>query len=168
MFKNKTFKNNSKFFTSVFITGLFLMTTLISVGFAALNQNLNISGQIDYEKLDVWASNVSYDNTNTGVNCSTVQCMLDCLADDNLCSSSTPTPTPTPGGTATFSYNGNDYTFQVGTNWGQWTQSAYNTDGFEISGNYIIDYNSDRVADELGHAVHSYDPISAEEYYPYR
>lgn len=37
MFKNKTFKNNYQFYTTVFIAALLLMTSLISIGFGALN-----------------------------------------------------------------------------------------------------------------------------------
>ncbi len=43
-------KNNYKYFITLFITILCFITTLISVGFSALNQNLNISGDIDYEE----------------------------------------------------------------------------------------------------------------------
>ena len=39
---------NYKFFVTVFIAGLCILTTLISVGFGALNQNLNIAGDIEY------------------------------------------------------------------------------------------------------------------------
>ncbi len=85
MFKGSSLKKNAKFYTTVFLAGLVFLTTLTSVGFAALNQNLNIAGQLEYEKHEVWAENLSYDNTNTGVNCDTAQCMLDCLADESLC-----------------------------------------------------------------------------------
>ena len=85
MFKGSSLKKNAKFYTTVFLAGLVFLTTLTSVGFAALNQNLNIAGQLEYEKYEVWAENLSYDNTNTGVHCDTAQCMLDCLADDSLC-----------------------------------------------------------------------------------
>ena len=85
MFKGKTLKKNYKFYTTVFLAGLAFLTTLISVGFAALNQNLNIAGQLEYEKHEVWAENLGYDGSNTGVNCDTAQCMIDCLADDSLC-----------------------------------------------------------------------------------
>ena len=37
-----------KFYITVFITVLCFITTLISVGFGALNQNLNIAGDINY------------------------------------------------------------------------------------------------------------------------
>ena len=73
-------KKNYAVYTTIFIVGLFLITTFISIGFAALNQNLNVSGQIEYTKRNVTASNVSYDNSFSGVSCSTVQCMIDYLA----------------------------------------------------------------------------------------
>lgn len=41
-------KNKSKFFTTVFLTVLAALLLSISVGFSALNQNLNIAGEIDY------------------------------------------------------------------------------------------------------------------------
>ena len=85
MFRGRTLKKNAKFYTTVFIAGLVFLTTLTSVGFAALNQNLNIAGQLEYEKHEVWAENLGYDNTNTGVHCSTAQCMIDCLADESSC-----------------------------------------------------------------------------------
>lgn len=48
---------NYKFYVTLSLTILGLLTTLVSVGFAALNQNLNVSGDIDYEK----DSNLLYD-----------------------------------------------------------------------------------------------------------
>ena len=42
-------KKHYKLYITVFIAGLLFVTTLISVGFSALNQNLNISGDIEYE-----------------------------------------------------------------------------------------------------------------------
>ncbi len=41
-------KNNYNFFITLFITIQCFITTLISVGFGALNQNLNIAGDIEY------------------------------------------------------------------------------------------------------------------------
>ena len=42
-------RKHYKLCITIFIGGLFLLTTLISVGFSALNKNLNISSDIDYE-----------------------------------------------------------------------------------------------------------------------
>ena len=85
MFKGRTLKKNAKFYTTVFIAGLVFLTILTSVGFAALNQNLNIAGQLEYEKHEVWAENLGYDGSNSGVYCDTAQCMIDCLANEDLC-----------------------------------------------------------------------------------
>ena len=85
MFKGRSLRKNGKFYTTIFIAGLFILTTLISVGFAALNQNLNIAGQLEYEKHEVWAENLGYDGSNSGVYCDTAQCMIDCLANESLC-----------------------------------------------------------------------------------
>ena len=41
-------KKKTKKYISIFIGGLFLLTTLISVGFGALNNNLNISSDVEY------------------------------------------------------------------------------------------------------------------------
>ena len=41
-------KNNYKFYITVFISMLLCITTLTSVGFGALNQNLNIAGDVEY------------------------------------------------------------------------------------------------------------------------
>ena len=41
---------NYKFLITVIIAGLCTITTLISVGFGALNQNLNIAGDVKYSK----------------------------------------------------------------------------------------------------------------------
>ncbi len=43
-----SFKNNYKIYTTVIISMLCMITTLISVGFGALNQNLSIAGDVDY------------------------------------------------------------------------------------------------------------------------
>ncbi len=48
----KQYINSYKFYITVFLTVLCAITTLTSVGFGALNQSLNISGDIDYEKFD--------------------------------------------------------------------------------------------------------------------
>ncbi|MBQ6477266.1 MAG: hypothetical protein IJI43_02390 [Bacilli bacterium] len=45
---NHKLNNNPKCFITIFIIGLFIITTLISVGFSALNKDINISGDIDY------------------------------------------------------------------------------------------------------------------------
>ena len=50
-------KKYQKLSNTIFIIVLCFMTTLISVGFSALNQNLNISGDVDFEKY----SNSLYD-----------------------------------------------------------------------------------------------------------
>ena len=42
-------KKHYKFYITLFIIMLSFITTLISVGFSALNQSLNISGEVDYE-----------------------------------------------------------------------------------------------------------------------
>ena len=42
-------KKHYKFYITLFIIMLSFIITLISVGFSALNQNLNISGEVDYE-----------------------------------------------------------------------------------------------------------------------
>ena len=42
-------QKKTKKYITIFIGGLFLLTTLISVGFSALNDNLNVSGNIEYE-----------------------------------------------------------------------------------------------------------------------
>ena len=51
-------KNNNKNLITLFIVILCCITTLISVGFSALNQNLNISGDVDYEEDDKVLYNV--------------------------------------------------------------------------------------------------------------
>ena len=44
-----------------------------------IDENTTITSLAD--KLEVWAENLFYDNTNTGVNCSDSQCMIDYLND---------------------------------------------------------------------------------------
>ena len=51
-------KNNNKNLITLFIVILCFITTLISVGFSALNQNLNVSGDVDYEEDDKVLYNV--------------------------------------------------------------------------------------------------------------
>ena len=41
-----TMQKHYKFYITVFISGLLLLTTLSSVGFGALNQDLNIAGDV--------------------------------------------------------------------------------------------------------------------------
>ncbi len=85
MVKNMITKTNYKFFITVFIVTLCSMTLFISIGYSALNQSIKISGDINYDKYEVWAENVSYDNSRTGVNCTDSQCMVDCIANESLC-----------------------------------------------------------------------------------
>ena len=49
MFKY-SFRKNYKFYITVFLAMVCFITTLTSVGFGALNQNLNIAGDVEYEK----------------------------------------------------------------------------------------------------------------------
>ena len=42
--------NSYKFFITVSLSILCFLTTLTSVGFGALNQNLNIAGDVEYQK----------------------------------------------------------------------------------------------------------------------
>ena len=44
-------RHNPKLYITCFITGLLFLTTLISVGFGALNQNLSVAGELEYEYL---------------------------------------------------------------------------------------------------------------------
>ena len=80
-------KKNYKFYVTVIISALFIATTLISVGFGALNKNLSITGELEYEKLNVQADNVSYNNAASGTTATNVQEALDelySLADDAI------------------------------------------------------------------------------------
>ena len=43
-------RKNYQFYTTVIISMLCMITTLISVGFGALNKNLNIAGDVEYVK----------------------------------------------------------------------------------------------------------------------
>lgn len=85
MLDELSFKKEYKFFITVFLVGLCAITTFITVGYSALNKSIQISGDIDYTKYEVWAENLSFDTSVTNVNCDTAQCMLDCIADESLC-----------------------------------------------------------------------------------
>ena len=51
-------KKHYNFFITTTIVILFLLTTLLSVGFSALNQDLSVSGDIDYQKYSPTLYNV--------------------------------------------------------------------------------------------------------------
>ncbi len=85
MFYKSVFKEKYKFFITVFLVGLLGVTACISIGYSALNKTIQVSGDINYEKYEVWAENVSYDNSTTGVNCADTQCMVDCISNEELC-----------------------------------------------------------------------------------
>lgn len=85
MLDQLSFKKKYKFFITVFLVGLCAITTFITIGYSALNKSIQISGDIDYTKYEVWAENLSFDTSVTNVNCDTAQCMLDCIADESLC-----------------------------------------------------------------------------------
>ena len=85
MFESKGIKKQYKFFITVFLVGLCALTMFITVGYSALNKSIQISGDIDYTKYEVWAENLSFDTSVTHVECDTDQCMLDCIADESLC-----------------------------------------------------------------------------------
>ena len=59
-------KKHSKRYITIFIGTLFLLTTLVSVGFSALNQNLNISSDVEYETHSSTLYNVLKRETNIG------------------------------------------------------------------------------------------------------
>lgn len=163
LFNSKySLKKNYKYFTTVFIVGLFALTTLISVGFAALNQNLNIAGALDYEKLNVAAINLSYDGTNSGVGCTTAQCMIDCLANESFC------PPAPDGEVIQFSYEGNTYQFEAGMTWAAWLDTEYNLDGFDSSGNYVLDLNGNFITKDGNNREQVTNIITATEYYIHR
>ena len=44
-----------------------------------------VSGDIKYDKYEVWAENLSYDSSVTHINCPDAQCMLDCISNEELC-----------------------------------------------------------------------------------
>ncbi len=48
--KIKSFSKNPKYYITVFLAGLFALTTLLSVGFGALNSSITIAGNVTYEK----------------------------------------------------------------------------------------------------------------------
>ena len=85
MFKNKSLKKEYKFYITLFLVCLFLLTAFVSIGYSALNKDIQVSGEINYEKYEVWAENVSYDNSITHLNCTDTQCVVDCIADESLC-----------------------------------------------------------------------------------
>ena len=60
----QSYINSYKFYVTVSIAVLCVITTLISVGFGALNKNLNIAGEIEYEYLGSQImKSWSYDST---------------------------------------------------------------------------------------------------------
>ncbi len=70
----------------ILIANAFLAVFLfLGVGYSYLSANLDIIGDVLIKKRVVTAENLSYDNSNTGINCSTAQCMIDCLADETKC-----------------------------------------------------------------------------------
>lgn len=75
---------NRKKMNLIFMLVVALLISTLSIGYSALSQNLHIAGDVMY-RFRVWAENLSYDNTNTGVACGTAQCMIDCIADQSLC-----------------------------------------------------------------------------------
>ncbi len=81
----KTLKSNYKYFITLFFTGLLAITFVISIGYSALNQSVQVSGDIKYDKYEVWAENLSYDSSVTHINCPDAQCMLDCISNEELC-----------------------------------------------------------------------------------
>jgi hypothetical protein len=85
MDNKKTFRRNSKYFITLFFVGLFAVTAFISIGYSALNKSIQVSGDINYDKYEVWAENLSFDSSVTHVNCTDAQCMLDCISDESLC-----------------------------------------------------------------------------------
>ena len=68
------------------IINVFLALFLfIGIGYSTLNVNLDIIGNIIVKKRIIKAENLSYNNSTSGVNCQTAQCMIDCIADSNTC-----------------------------------------------------------------------------------
>ncbi len=78
-------KKSYKFYITVFIIVLLVITTFLSIGYSALNQDIQVSGDVKFDKYEVWAENLSYDKSTTNINCPDAQCMLDCISDATLC-----------------------------------------------------------------------------------
>ena len=75
--KRKKYHKRSK--RHLIINATLILILFMTIGFATINANLGILGNINLKKFSVFAKNLSYDNTNTGIDCSDAQCMLDYL-----------------------------------------------------------------------------------------
>ena len=69
---------------TIFIIIIAILLSSFTIGYSALSSSIKITGNLTYNH-NVKAENLSYDNTNTGVNCDTAQCMIDCLVNKNTC-----------------------------------------------------------------------------------
>ena len=73
--KRRHFDNRKK--RIAIANAFFALILFLGVGYSVLDANLNVIGNILLKKIIVTAENLSYDNTNTGVECTTAQCMID-------------------------------------------------------------------------------------------
>ena len=76
--KRKKYHKRSK--RHLIVNAALVLILFMTIGFATINANLGIIGNINLKKFSVFAKNLSYDNTNTGIGCSNAQCMLDYLS----------------------------------------------------------------------------------------
>ena len=140
MFKQKyNMKKNPKFYTTLFIAMLFVMTSIISIGYGALNQNLSIAGELEFEKRKVRAYNLSYDNSTSGLPADNVQEALGILQILGRTISFRLTYTP-PSGVPTTT----TYTCMGGTTWKEFIEDTnLNTNGYfqDYDDGFEVTYN---------------------------
>ena len=73
--KRKKYHKRSK--RHLIVNAALILILFMTIGFATINANLGIIGNINLKKFSVFAENLSYDNTNTGVTPNNAQKMID-------------------------------------------------------------------------------------------
>ena len=78
MFGRK-FSSNIRIKKRMIISSIILLVVFLGMGYSVFTTNLGINGTISVSRYIPIASEIGYDNTNTGINCDNTQCALDYL-----------------------------------------------------------------------------------------
>lgn len=72
-------KNHNK--KKLVINLALILLIVMGIGYSSLFTQLGITGTINVDKVEIPASNLTYDNTNSEVDCDDTQCMIDYIND---------------------------------------------------------------------------------------
>ena len=78
---NRKFSSNVRRKKRMIISSMILLVVFLGLGYSVFTTNLDINGTLNVSKYIPKANELSYNNSNSNINCNTVQCALDYIAE---------------------------------------------------------------------------------------